>query len=191
MKIRVTFLYKVPIFVIFLAFAVFADGAQTGCETQLVDREEYSDFFSPMSYLVYDHLKPTQFFVQGIVLNETLNFSINLKNLGGERSLLLRGKDQFNKMLSHFKKSGTKVKAIESVMLGQQEGEYNPLYYNTNLELLNFFYSKGESLEEAAKNTWTGRQAIRHGYTEVEVQEVIFNKEKTKITEAIVQYSTP
>jgi hypothetical protein len=76
----------------------------------------------------------------------------------GVRSTVLLGKEQFERILAHF---GEKVKAIK--------GNWR---FGTNLALVNELTDRGMGLEEAARQTWTGRRAASVGFTDMVILRV-------------------
>jgi hypothetical protein len=74
----------------------------------------------------------------------------------GKRSPLLKGSEQFKKILKHFR--------------GRFKGIRGSWSYGDNLNTFNRLIRKGLSPEEAALKTWTGQQASGAGYTKVIVR---------------------
>jgi hypothetical protein len=70
----------------------------------------------------------------------------------------LRGKEMFDMTMSYF---GPAVKQVE--------GNWR---YGDNLKVFNELTAKNVSPIEAAKATWTGQQAARHGYTEASIKAI-------------------
>ena len=70
----------------------------------------------------------------------------------------LWAEELFDEMMHHFKETKTPIKYIA--------GNW---YDGTNLKLLNELTRGGTPIEQAALNTWTGRQARRFGYNKVKV----------------------
>lgn len=82
--------------------------------------------------------------------------SISLRTvIGDRRSAVLRGREQFSRILAHF---GRRVAGIK--------GNWQ---FGTNLDEVNRLTAEGASLEDAAGRTWTGRRAAEAGFTEVTV----------------------
>ena len=71
----------------------------------------------------------------------------------GTRSPLLRGAEQFQRILAHFS--------------GRFRGIRGSWSYGDNLEAFNNAIRAGRTLEAAALETWTGQQAAAAGYTHV------------------------
>jgi hypothetical protein len=69
----------------------------------------------------------------------------------GERSTVLRGGEQFERILEHFK--------------GRYTGIRGSWYFEDNLAGFNRAIGEGKTPEAAALETWTGQQAQRAGYT--------------------------
>jgi len=99
-------------------------------------------------------------FVEGRLEGETLSLYIYTKTPSGERSPLIRGKEAFAKVMEHF---GPEVKRIK----GNWTTSTSEKYGSDNLKTLNELTSKGISIEDAAKETWTGKQAATFGFTQV------------------------
>lgn len=73
----------------------------------------------------------------------------------GTRSTVLRGAEQFQRILNYFAGRFTSIK-----------GSWQ---YGTNLAKINELTGKGMSLEAAAAETWTGQQAAQAGYKAVRI----------------------
>jgi hypothetical protein len=84
----------------------------------------------------------------------------------GTRNPDLRGQDQFNKILDHFGRDN--VDAIK--------GNWQ---YDTNLNGFNDGIAQGMTPEQAAANTWTGKQAAAAGFTNVEIEQGHMNPDGT------------
>lgn len=88
-----------------------------------------------------------------------VELDVRAVNIFGERFPTFRAREQFDLMMKHFGEE--RVSGIK----GQWE-------YGTNLEKVNELTENNEmSVEEAALETWTGQQASRWGFDQVEVIE--------------------
>ena len=113
------------------------------------------DNSNPDRYAVYDSLhKRLQVFA--VVDNGELSLTMRTRLEDGTRSPLLRGAEQFARVLSHF--SGT--------FIGIQ-GSWS---FGDNLAAFNRATAGGMSPENAALQTWTGKQAGAAGYRRVMVR---------------------
>ena len=88
--------------------------------------------------------------------NGVLDITIRTE-LDGARSSVVNGSTQFARILEHF---AGKFSAIK--------GNWS---YGSNLADVNRLVGKGLSVEQAAKQTWTGQQAAKAGFTDVRVLE--------------------
>ncbi len=111
----------------------------------------------------------------------TLALSITLKDKDG-RSSVLRGKEEFKKILKHFEGR-----------FDQIEGNWNKQgdELSDNLDEINRLTSGAHalSLKEAALKTWTGQQAAAAGYTQVHVEEM--NGNQGQYSQVIVKFKKP
>jgi len=84
-----------------------------------------------------------------------INLRTQLKTADGTtvRSTVLRGSEQFQKILQFFK--------------GRFDRILGTWYFDTNIEAFNKAITAGMSPEAAALNTWTGQQASAAGYSRV------------------------
>lgn len=164
----------------------FSSYKKVSCKSVIDSSQINQDIFTSRHYRVHDPEAPNEFYADGLVINGTLLLSINLKTPDGKRSTFLRGSEQFDKILMHFHNMGTSILKIKSVMLNLA-----PLQLNDNLSVLNFFSDRGEGIVDAVKNTWTGRQALRHGFTVVTVEEITYQPNGHHIDEAMFEFSKP
>lgn len=108
-------------------------------------------------YVSVDLLDPT-FRVEGILESSgTLSLSFQLRDIEGNRSVFLSGKEEFQRIMEHF---GKRVKRIQGTWL-----------YGDNLAEFNRLVGPPHGLDvfEAAAQTWTGKNAAKYGYTEVKI----------------------
>ncbi len=91
-------------------------------------------------------------------LDEKGTFTFAIENFPQEGSVL-RGKQMFDEALAHF---GDRVQAVQGAWV-----------FGDNLARFNHAVDGGASLVAAAKQTWTGQQAARHGFTRVRIDEAI------------------
>lgn len=89
----------------------------------------------------------------GLKADGTLTFKIQAFDLDTGQRGSVRGQTPFDLMMQHF---GDGVLAIRGLWM---EG--------TNLEGFNRATAAGMTLSDAARQTWTGRQAVRHGFSTV------------------------
>jgi hypothetical protein len=80
---------------------------------------------------------------------DELTLTIRTKLDNGQRSTVLRGGEQFKKILAHFAGRFTSIRGSWS--------------YDDNLEAFNRAVAAGGQPEEAALKTWTGQQAAAAG----------------------------
>jgi hypothetical protein len=113
------------------------------------------DHSTPDRYLVMDPANPRLKAEAHLEGDGELSLSFRTILEGGERSELLRGEEQFERVMMHF---GGKVKSIR--------GSWS---YGTNLAKFNEATGAGRSAEKAAFETWTGQQSAAQGYTKVAV----------------------
>src|SRR5262245_14927566 len=108
---------------------------------------------SATEFVLLNLAKPSNFII-GEIVNGQLSFIVeNLPKDGTG----CPGKWMFAEMMKHF---GPSVAAIEGNWLG-------PL--SDNLATANRLTGAGMTLDEAAKATWTGKQAVNWGYMRVQV----------------------
>jgi hypothetical protein len=88
--------------------------------------------------------------------NDELSLVIRTKLPNGERSTVLRGAEQFKKILVHF--------------AGRFKGIRGSWSFDDNLAAFNRAVLAGEPHEEAALKTWTGQQAAAAGYGRVVIR---------------------
>jgi hypothetical protein len=93
-----------------------------------------------------------------------------------ERSKYLRGKELFDEAMEHFK---GKFQIIQGTWIS-----------GDNLEAFQKSLSEGKTAEEAAFQTWTGKQAFRHGYTKVHVEMETFSN-SSRLKEVKAYFSKP
>lgn len=127
-------------------------------------------------YLFQDYKTPTKYHVEYIITSpqrERLKASAAVEKEGSHRTLELffvlkgvltgaripgfEGEDQYRKVMEHFAGQFNRI-----------QGHWGQPY-SDNLDQANKLTASGLSLEEAAKLTWSGRQAAKYGYTEVTV----------------------
>ncbi|MDZ8263104.1 SpvB/TcaC N-terminal domain-containing protein [Nostoc sp. ChiQUE01b] len=97
-----------------------------------------------------------RFYAEGTVSPRgELSISIRTRLETGERSILLRGAEQFQRILQFFQGKFTSIK-----------GNWQ---YGTNLARVNELTGQGLTLEQAAAQTWTGQQATAAGFANVHV----------------------
>ena len=95
------------------------------------------------------------------------NFIIGELRTGGQLAFIVEnlpkdgtgcpGKWMFNEMMNHF---GSSVTGVYGFWVGA---------ISDNLKEVNRLTAAGRPLEEAAKNTWTGKRAADWGYNQVQV----------------------
>jgi len=106
-------------------------------------------------YAVYDSVhRRLQAFA--VIDNGELAITLRTRLEDGTRSPVLRGSEQFERILAHF--SGK--------FLGIQ-GSWS---FGDNLAAFNRAIAQGSSIADAALQTWTGRQATAAGYARVVVR---------------------
>jgi hypothetical protein len=107
-----------------------------------------------------------EFSIQAWVQNATLEFGIETKvESGGQvyRAPTLYGAEQFSAMLEHFEKKGTAVGTILSRWsYGDNLKKFNQRTQTVSIDDVS-------ALEAAAFETWTGTQALAHGFDRVEI----------------------
>lgn len=123
------------------------------------DTRSYADRIlnhsTPDRYLVMDPANPRLKAEAHLEGDGELSLSFRTILEGGERSALLRGEEQFERVMLHF---AGKVKSIR--------GSWS---YGTNLAKFNEATGAGRAAEKAALETWTGEQAVAQGYGKVAV----------------------
>lgn len=87
----------------------------------------------------------------------TLTLNFKTKQPDGTRVVGMSGRYEFQRILNHF---GKRVKRISGIWVDQG---------TDNLDLVNQLTAQGESLLDAAKKTWTGKQALSAGFTDVKI----------------------
>jgi hypothetical protein len=110
---------------------------------------------SPDRYLVMDRTNPRLKAEAHLIGDGELSLSFRTILEGGQRSEVLRGEEQFERVMLHF---AGKVKSIQ--------GSW---HFGTNLAKFNEATGAGRAAEKAALETWTGEQAAAHGYSKVTV----------------------
>jgi hypothetical protein len=108
-------------------------------------------------YSVTDPANP-RFQAFATLEDDEVTLLIRTKLPTGQRSTVLRGADQFRKILVHF---AGRFKSIR--------GSWS---YDDNLATFNRAVLAGLSQEEAALKTWTGQQAAAAGYTRAVIRSV-------------------
>ncbi len=106
------------------------------------------------------------------LINGTLNFDIARQMDDGT----MHGKDMFKSMMDFY---GPAVKAIQG----------NWVHDGDNLAKVNALTQSGTPLKSAVQMTWTGMEAARHGFTEVEINHSI--GENGRYTDIQVTYRKP
>lgn len=101
--------------------------------------------------------------------NRRIHILIRAKLPDGTRDPHLRGAEQFTAIIQHL---GPRAKGIEAHWIRYNE-DFTPSELTDNLDSFNLNLSTGMSQIEAAKNTWTGQQAIALGYTHVQIAQYI------------------
>ena len=107
-------------------------------------------------YLITDSSN-VRFQVYAYVEDGLLPITLRTKLEDGVRSTELQGAEQFRHILRHF---ASRFRAIRGNWV-----------YGDNLKAFNTGVAEGLSWEQAALQTWTGRQALAAGYDRVEVLE--------------------
>jgi hypothetical protein len=106
-------------------------------------------------YYVRDSSNP-RFYAEGTVTRRgELSIAIRAELESGARSTLIRGQEQFERILGFFHGQFTSIK-----------GNWQ---FGTNLAKINELTSGGMSIEQAAAKTWTGERAAAAGYSRVTV----------------------
>lgn len=108
-------------------------------------------------YLVSD-ASNIRFQAFAYVENGFLQITLRTKLENGTRSKVLQGAEQFQLILQHF--------------TGRFHAIRGNWVYGDNLRSFNVGVAAGMSLEQAALQTWTGRQATAAGFGRVEIVEV-------------------
>lgn len=108
-------------------------------------------------YLVSD-ASNLRFQAFAYVENGFLQITLRTKLESGTRSNVLHGAEQFQRILQHF---AGRFRAIRGNWV-----------YGDNLLSFNVDVAAGLSLEQAALQTWTGKQAVAGGFGRVEIVEV-------------------
>jgi hypothetical protein len=109
------------------------------------------------------------FSIHASVQDATLEFGIETKvESRGKvyRAPTLYGAEQFSAMLEHFEKKGTAVGTILS------RWSYGDNLKTFNQSTQSVSIDDGIALEAAAFKTWTGTQALAHGFDRVELLEL-------------------
>jgi len=91
-----------------------------------------------------------------VIDNGELSITVRTRLEDGTRSPLLHGTEQFKRILSHFS--------------GQFMGIQGSWSFGDNLAAFNRATAGGMPIEDAARQTWTGRQAAAAGYARVVVR---------------------
>ena len=107
-------------------------------------------------YAVHDSAQPSLHTVASLENGDELIISLRTETPGGQRSPVLRGQEQFARILQHFD--------------GQFTGIRGAWTYGDNLADFNRLTGEGLSPQEAALRTWTGQRATEAGYGEVVVR---------------------
>lgn len=130
----------------------------------------------PDMYLVQD-INHEDFEISGKVEGRDLYVSFQTKLEDGTRSQLY-AKEHFPKIVKHFEGR------FDRIMGKWQIG---PMA--TNLNTFNFLTGTKKTPEEAALNTWTGRQAAAQGYTKVIFKTL--EGRRGKYTSVVVAFEKP
>ena len=109
-------------------------------------------------YTVYDSSNARFQATGDIGLDGMLNLTIRTRLGDGMRSTVVRGAEQFQKIVRHF--------------VGRFRGLRGNWKYEDNLAAFNQAIGNGMTLEQAAMHTWTGQQALIAGYPRVEFIEL-------------------
>jgi hypothetical protein len=120
-------------------------------EMRIVDRSVPGE-----RYFVTDPASPRLYAEATLSPRRELSISIRTTLESGARSNLLRGAEQFERILTFFKGKFTSIK-----------GNWQ---FGSNLAKFNELTGQGVSSAEAAARTWTGQQAAAAGYRRVSVQ---------------------
>jgi len=141
-----------------------------GGAQQLVVVSKSSDY-----YYVYDPIDPKQRLVAlGRLDDGFITAHIRNKLEGGLKSKLIRGHEQFAKILTHF---------------GSAKGFKASWQFGTNLEKFNELTGKDMKPEAAARETWTGEQCKLYGFDrEVKVDELVPKDSPGAYTKVIVYF---
>jgi hypothetical protein len=144
------------------------EGARARCRDEvaaLVQRFSDAYVVSDGGYYVRAGVMPSEKGYLGPVVSgrRTLEMSLYLRDAEG-RSSTLRGKEQFQQILRHF------AGAFDQI-LGAWISPNAADELSDNLDQFNRLTAAGSSLsvEEAARQTWTGKLAVEAGYSKVEV----------------------
>ncbi|MFL5814424.1 MAG: hypothetical protein ACJ763_12670 [Bdellovibrionia bacterium] len=125
---------------------------------ELCFEQHLIELLDDTSYTVRDPSYP------GLVANGELTDGrlllsfVMVREQDGARSPRLRGSEQFDKIMAHF---GDRVKIIG--------GSWT---FGTNLQTFNELTAQGMDLKSAALSTWTGKNAQRHGFTDVVIESI-------------------
>lgn len=112
----------------------------------------------------------------------TLSINLHLKDKHGRSQL--RGKEEFQKVLKHFEGRFDQIRGVWMEPIGRAE-------LSDNLAEINRLTQGPNALapEEAARQTWSGQQAVAAGYSKVEIQEL--DGEPGHYTEVTVLFKKP
>lgn len=122
-------------------------------------------------YMVYDPVDRDIKVEAWVMSNRQLRINIYTKGQQGQRNSYLRGRDQFKKILNHFEGK------FDEILGWWVRFEVELATYNgtdasevgDNLAEFNQNIRNGFSVEDAAFETWTGRQAKANKFTKVHV----------------------
>ena len=122
-----------------------------------------------------------RFSIHGDLVDGYLRFDVVAETIAGERGTI-RGFEFFDAMMAHF---GDTVTAIE--------GDWSDLIpeLTGNLDRFNEQTAAGSPQQQAALETWTGRMAVRHGFTSIEIKHALPPDAEGSYREVLVQFRKP
>jgi hypothetical protein len=125
---------------------------------------------------------PNRFYAQGSLVKEkngqhVLELNFKLAD-DATRSGSIQGREAFNEIIEHFTQPGAKgIDAIRGRWGGRIASD-NAIDFNEYLRVNNYAdfadnrAMQDQLIREAARITWTGQQAARHGFTRVSAEQI-------------------
>jgi len=122
-----------------------------------------------------------RFYIDGTCVGGYLRFEVVAELPTGERGAV-RGREFFDAMMSHF---GESIECIEGDWSDATRG------FVANLDEFNTQTAAGVSQENAARRTWTGRMAKRHGYDSITIEHALPKGAAGHYREVFVRFRRP
>ena len=121
-----------------------------------------------------------RFWIGGKLVGGVLTFTVEAKLPNGDRGTVT-GTEFFDAMMAHF---GAAVSMID--------GEWSSLdIYRANIDEFNRLTAAGVTEVDTAAQVWTGKMALRHGYTRIQIVHARPKSAKGNYQDVLARFRKP